>query len=308
MEKWLKREHQKIKTVIPKSNGIFSHMQYEFRAELTKANLDLMFYANYGLRSPSPIIEAIQDEPGEVLSSAELDALAAVILEMYKVKWDKLGDVYDIEYDPIHNYLDTWEDENNGTRNDSETDGYTRTDTYGHTVGDTNLRTDNLTETVTYGKTETRTDNLTETEDVTTGTTGTGSGANNLYGFNSATAVGHDTNSSSNSSSETVDRDVHNTGTQATVGSGTDATANTGTRTDARNIVNGGTDGRTYSETRSEAVADHREREGRHSGNIGNLTSQKQIAEEIALWKWKYMSEILNDVKEFCTLPLYKFD
>jgi len=211
----MKRERQKIRTVIPKTNGIFSHMDYTFRAELTKANLDLLFYANYGRRSPSPIVETVQDEPGEVLSDAELTALAALILEMYRVKWDKLGDVYDIEYDPIHNYLDTWEDENNGTKNESETDAYTRTDTYGHTVGDTNLRTDNLTETVTYGKTETRTDNLTETEDVTTGTTGTGSGANNLYGFNSATAVGHDTNSSSNSETETVDRDVHNTGTQA---------------------------------------------------------------------------------------------
>ena len=283
-------------------------MDYEFRAELTKANLDLMFYANYGLRSPSPIIEAIQDEPGEVLSSEELDALAAVILEMYRVKWDKLGDVYDIEYDPIHNYLDSWEDVNDGMRNEADTDSYTRTDTYGHTVGDTNLRTDNLTETVTYGKTETRTDNLSEAEDVTTGTTGTGSGANNLYGFNSATAVGHDTNSSSNSSTETVDRDVHNTGTQTNVGSGTDSTANSGTRTDARTITNGGTDGRTYSETSSEAESDHRARSGSHSGNIGNLTSQKQILEEIALWRWKYMSEILNDVKEFCTLPLYKFN
>lgn len=308
MERLLKLERQKIKTVIPKSNGIFSHMDYEFRAELTKANLDLMFYANYGLRSPSPIIEAIQDEPGEVLSSEELDALAAVILEMYRVKWDKLGDVYDIEYDPIHNYLDSWEDVNDGMRNEADTDSYTRTDTYGHTVGDTNLRTDNLTETVTYGKTETRTDNLSEAEDVTTGTTGTGSGANNLYGFNSATAVGHDTNSSSNSSTETVDRDVHNTGTQTNVGSGTDSTANSGTRTDARTITNGGTDGRTYSETSSEAESDHRARSGSHSGNIGNLTSQKQILEEIALWRWKYMSEILNDVKEFCTLPLYKFN
>ena len=304
----MKRERQKIRQIIPKTNAIFSHMNYTFRAELTKANLDLMFYANYGLRSPSPIVETIQDEPGETLSDSELTALAALILEMYKVKWDKLGEVYDIEYDPIHNYLDIWEDENNGTRNDSETDGYIRNDTYGHTVGDTTLRTDNLTETVTYGKTETRTDNLTESEDATIGRTGTGSGANNLYGFNSATAVGHDTNSSSNSETETVDRDVRNTGTQATVGSGTDATANTGTRTDARNIINGGTDGRTYSENRSEAVADHREREGRHSGNIGNLTSQKQIQEEIALWKWNYMREILNDVKEFCTLPLYKFD
>lgn len=301
----MKRENQKIRTVIPKNNGVFSHMNYTFRAELTKTNLDLMFYATNGLRTPSSIVEVIQSTPGEQLTSEELDILAALILEKYKVKWDKLSAVYDIEYDPIHNYLDEWTDENDGTRNESEEDSYTRTDTYGHTVGDTNLRTDNLTETVTYGRTETRTDNLTETEDVTTGNSGSGSESNNLYGFNSATAVGHDTSSNSNSNTETVDRDVHNTGTQTTNSGGADTTADTGTRTDARTITNSGSDGRSYSETRTDGVADHRERSGSHSGNIGNLTSQKQLQEEIALWKWNYMQEILNDVKEFCTLPLY---
>lgn len=300
------KENQKIKEVIPKNNGIFSHMNYDFRAELTKANLDLMFYVNYGMRSPSPIVDAIQETAGSKLTNEELDVLAASILEMYKVKWDKLGEIYDIEYDPIHNYLDEWEDESDGTQSETESDEYTRTDAFGHTVGDTNLRTDNLTETVTYGRTETRTDNLTESEDASTTTTGSDSNANNVYGFNSSTAVGHDTSSGSNSSSETVDREITNTGTQATTSGGSDSTANSGTRTDARTINNGGSDTRTYDEDRSNSSTDHRERGGRHSGNIGNLTSQKQILEEINLWRWNYMKEILNDVKEFCTLPLYK--
>ena len=283
-------------------------MNYTFRAELTKANLDKMFLANNGLRTPSPIVEAVQGTVGEELTSAELDVLAALILEQYKIKWDKLAEVYDIEYDPIHNYLDTWSDKNDGTKNETESDSYTRTDTFGHTVGDTNLRTDNLTETVTYGRTETRTDNLAETEDVTTTNNGSGSESNNLYGFNSSTAVGADTSSNSNSNTETVDRDVHNTGTQATNSGGADTTADTGTRTDARTITNSGSDGRSYSETRSDGVADHRERSGSHSGNIGNLTSQKQLQEEIALWRWNSVKEILEDVKEFCTLPLYHFN
>ena len=283
-------------------------MNYTFRAELTKANLDKMFLANNGLRTPSPIVEAVQGTVGEELTNEELDVLAALILEQYKIKWDKLAEVYDIEYDPIHNYLDTWSDENDGSKNETESDSYTRTDTFGHTVGDTNLRTDNLTETVTYGRTETRTDNLAETEDVTTTNTGSGSESNNLYGFNSSTAVGADTSSNSNSNTETVDRDVHNTGTQATNSGGADTTADTGTRTDARTITNSGSDGRSYSESRSDDVTDHRERSGSHSGNIGNLTSQKQLQEEIALWRWNYAKEILEDVKEFCTLPLYHFN
>ena len=281
-------------------------MNYTFRAEVTKTNLDLMFYSNFGLRSPSPIVDSIQETAGSELTSEELDILAASILEMYKPKWDKLGAIYDIEYDPIHNYLDEYEEENDGTRNETETDDYTRTDAFGHTVGDNNLRTNNLTETVTYGRTETRTDNLTETEDVTTTTTGSASDSNNVFGFNSSTAVGHDTSSNSSSNSETVDRDIHNTGTQGTTSGGADATANTGTVNDARTITNGGTDTRTLDEDRTDAVAEHKERSGKHSGNIGNLTSQKQLLEEISLWRWNYMKEILNDVKEFCTLPLYK--
>ena len=306
MRELLTKEKQKIREVIPKTNGIFSHMNYTFRAEVTKANLDLLFFTNYGLRSPSPVVDAIQETAGSKLTNEELDILAASILEMYKSKWDKLGAIYDIEYDPIHNYLDEYEEEKDGTRNESESDDSTRTDTYGHTVGDTNLRTDNLTETVTYGRTETRLDNLTETEDATNGTTGTGSGSNNLYGFNSATAVGHDTSSSSDSSTETIDREVHNTGTQSNTSGGSDATANSGTRTDARTINNSGSDTRTLDDDRTSSMAEHGERSGRHSGNIGNLTSQKQILEEISLWRWNYMKEILNDVKEFCTLPLYR--
>lgn len=306
MQEMWEREHQKIKKIIPKTNGIFSHMNYTFRDEISKSGLDLMFFSNYGLRSPSPIVETIQETPGSQLTSAELDVLAALILEMYKVKWDKLGEVYDIEYDPIHNYLDQWEDENNGTRNQSNTDSSTRTDSFGHVISDDNLRTNALTETVTYGRTDTRTDNLTEAEDSRITNTGSGSNANNLYGFNSVNAVGHDTGSNSTSNTEVVDRDVVNTGTQATVSSGSDATANTGTQKDERDVVNSGSDSRSFTETASEAEADHREREGRHYGNIGNLTSQKQILEEINLWRWNYMNEILNDVKEFCTLPLYK--
>lgn len=281
-------------------------MNYTFRAEVTKANLDIRFYAKCGKMSPSSIVETIQSTVGEELTSAELDVLAAMILEQYQVKWDKLGAVYDIEYDPIHNYLDTWSDESDGTKNEDESDSYTRTDTFGHTVGDTNLRTDNLTETVTYGRTETRTDNLTESEDSSIVNSGTSSENNGVYGFNSNTSVGSDTSSGSTSNTETVDKEVKNTGTQATSSGGADTTADTGTRTDARTITNSGSDGRSYSETRDNDVTDHRERSGSHSGNIGNLTSQKQIEEEINLWKWNYVNTILNDVKEFCTLPVYR--
>lgn len=335
------RKVQRVKTVIPKSNGIFGHMDYTFRDEVTKANLDLMFYANFGYRPVSPVVDAVQDEFGEQLGNDELNVLAALVLEKYKPKWDKLAEIYDIEYDPIHNYLDEWEDSSSGTKMEALTDSIMRTDNYGHVVSDDvtrtdNLtegtsssrdidvtRTDNLTETDAYGKTDTRTDNLLETENRTNSKTGSGTENTSVFGFNSSTAVGSDTVGTSNTNSETISGTVSNTGTSANVSSGSDTVTNTGTqrtvtdddvsqtvtntgtRTDERDIVNSGSDTRSIAETRNNTENDSRDRDGRHFGNIGNLTSQKQILEEINLWRWNYMQEILNDVKEFCCLPTY---
>lgn len=368
---------QTIKKILPISNGVFNHMQYTFRAEVSKSSLDAMFIANYGKRNPSPIVEMFQDEYGEVLDNTDLTQLAAIIVEMYKEKWDKLGEIYDIEYDPIHNYLDEWEDTSNEDGESEVTTSGSGSTTYGKTESSTTLRTDNLSqarsiseegevtrtddltktetrnlekstlrtdnlsEQTTYGRTNTRTDNLTETKNLTTGDNGSNSNANTLYAFNSSEPVGTDGSSGSNTNTRTETGTVADTGTQANAMSGSDTVINTGTRTDATddsgtvtvedegtettaseksisdNILNtgtrtttdqtthGGSDSTTKSGSSSEISSTARARSGRHFGNIGNLTSQKQILEEINLWKWNYMQEILNDVKEFCTLPVY---
>ena len=435
------KKAQKIKQIIPMTNGIFSHMNYEFRAEVTKVGMDIMFGTSYGERNPSPVVEGIQNEYGEQMGDGELNSLAALILQMYKPKWDKLGRIYDIEYDPIHNYLDEWEDTSDEERSESLEGESSRTDTFGKTVtdvldsdvdrtlsessqrdfdktrtdnlseletrnlatadtrtdnlnestyygktdlrtdnlsenrtyGKTDTRTDNLSETVTYGKTDTRTDNLASTDDSTVTKTGSGTENNSIFGFNSTTAVNSDSTSTSDTNTETVDRDTTSTGTVTNVGSGSDTKANTGTsanvesgsdgktntgtvtnseggsdrkentgtqsssgtntgtvtiantgtqaelgnddlsrsvtegvdKDETRTITNGGSDRRAGTTSEEKTGTSNRERSGRHFGNIGNLTSQKQILEEINLWRWNYMQEILNDVKEFCTLPVY---
>lgn len=368
---------QKIKQMIPLSNGIFGHMSYTFRDEVTKNSLDMMFLANYGNRNPSPIVEMLQDDYGEQLDSTALTQLATVIEEMYSEKWDKLAEIYDIEYDPIHNYLDQWEDESDETEEVDRSESGSRSTTYGKTESGTQLRTDNLSEArtiaedstvertddltktqtlnteksttrtdnlqeeTTYGKTNTRTDNLTETRNLSTGDTGSGTESNSIYAYNSVAAADTDASSTSNTNTRTETGTLANTGTQADALSGkdtikdtgtrtdvtddtgtittsdegtqsttmdkdiTDTTLNTGTRTTTNTVTHGGSDSTTTSGTSSEDTTRGRERSGRHFGNIGNLTSQKQILEEINLWKWNYMQEILNDVKEFCTLPVY---
>ena len=66
-----------------------------------------------------------------------------------------------------------------------------------------------------------------------------------------------------------------------------------------------GSDRVNSSNSSTEDVTTNKDRSGSHSGNIGNITSQKMINEEIKLWKWNYMREILDDLKEFCALPVY---
>ena len=351
-------------------------MNYQFRAEVTKTTLDFRFGSEFAKKNPSPIVERILGDDEE-MSSAKLDFLAQMILETYQPKWDKLGLIYDIEYDPIHNYLDEWEDTSQedrdltGSTTDAKTVEYgkvetvdkTRTDnlansettTYNTTntrtdnlteletrnLGSSATRTDNLMETDSYGKTSTRTDNLHEVIDEDGTNSNSESGADNIYGFNSATAVGANTDSSSNSGTNSRDVVTDNTGTQAIAEGGSDTKANTGTQsttgTDTGTVttantgtmqnaqtgtvgVSGtntgtqdidqtttlsGVDTTRDTESTHDIESTGRDRAGRHFGNIGNLTSQKQILEEINLWRWNYVNEILNDVKDFCCLPVY---
>lgn len=300
---------QVLRNLLPKTNGLFAHMSYNFRAEVSKDELDLLLRSNYGRKNPSPIVEEIQTERGEPLTNADLTTLASIIVSMYKEKWDKLGEIYDLEYDPIHNYLDDWSDEaeSNGTR--TETSELSRTDTYGHQVADESLRTDNLSQR-TLGTIEhdtTRTDNLTSVTDETVTTDGTDDNLHSVYGFNSSTA--NPESSDHDDRDETVETDGTYTNTGTVRNQGTDDTdttvTNTGTRDIDRTIVNSGTDQRSDETEVTESNDNTRERSGVHRGNIGNITTQKMIEEEIRLWRWNYMQAIIDDVKDFCALPIY---
>lgn len=371
------KKAQKIKEIIPKTNGIFGHMNYTFPNDISKDNLDVMFYANWGKRNPSPVVETCQTTYGEQLTNADLNLLAALILEMYKPRWDKLAEIYNIEYDPIHNYLDEWEDtmsqntdrdvtnsktgsttygmtENvTGSRTDThnmltsvdEDKSKTRTDLLAETttrdMEQTATRTDALKEETTYGRSDMRTDNLSEGLTQTSSGTSTSDTDEKVVPFNANASQLTNESDNDGSHSDSVTGTTTNTGTQTNASSGKDTVDNTGTRTtvtenddtitvnntgtqtivDDNSIetsvtgtvtrqttsatTHGGKDDTTSSGTEAEDVEIGRDRSGSHSGNIGNITSQKMIAEEIALWRWKYVQDILADVKEFCTLPVY---
>lgn len=369
-----------IKDVIPITNGVFGHMNYTFRAEVTKEQLDYLLMASFARRNPAPVIDLMYDEETEEpcsreLTTEELTKLAALMLAYYKPRWDKLGDVYDVEYDPIHNYLDEWEDESDGTHEDERTLDSDRVDTLGTTVTKSNTRTDNLTEqearnltdsntrtfsnsdATQYGKTDTETDTRSigttygkadtkvtsndttvrtgsESDNGTTGNTDQIAGFNssgwsdsdksngtsgNTHTYNSVTDTKNGTVTDTLSGTDTEAHsgtDVHAlSGTDTTTHSGTIGdsgtkggtvtTTNTGTQADSGSEATTGTNSRATDETESTDGSDHRERSGRHFGNIGNLTSQKMLKEEIELWKWNYVQSILEDARDFLTLPVY---
>lgn len=395
----------KVKMMFPMINGLFSHLNYQFPEILgpvTPAQLDIIFCTNYGMKSVAPVVLVIhEDSSTPVLTDSELSRLSDLILAMYKYKWDKLATLLMLEYDPIHNYLDDYNEHIEETIDNSDTlthnttvsDDTTITSTRSVTDGgvETHRKTTTLNDTITDGGTESRlrvgsgTENssdggseshmhvITGTDNETNGgtethskqTSGTstrtddleqevtGNIVNDIYGFNSDEPVGDNTSDShkvqldtgtqstqsSGTESETInggltknttksgrdeltvtggltkaisnsDRDeLTITGglTKTKVGSGSETSTIEGGLTKATqgsDVTQGAkrTTGTEGNEGTSERV---RDREFRHLGNIGNLTTQQLLTQEIELWRWNFIQEVLNDVKDFLTIPVY---
>ena len=190
------------------------------------------------------------------------------------------------------------------TRTDNLTHAKTGTET--ETPNTTETRTDNLThsktgtETETPNTTETRTDNLTHAKTGTETDTPnlTKNVDNEIFGFNSSTAVGSDNQSSvtTGTDQKTYNTQETETGTQTTAKTGTDQiTYNTQeTETGTQANVDSGSDTRTRNYRLS------------RSGNIGVTTTQQMIEQErnIAMWDFFY-KVVFPDVDRVMTIAIY---
>ena len=288
----------KVKKMFPLINGIFHYIDYEFPQEITITDdqLDLLFISSWGMRLVAPIVLVLRDDPwdNDALTVEELTYLGNLIKNMYKYKWDKLADVLSLEYDPIHNYSDTFHEviDEDGTRNDIVTHDITVTDNSNISI-DKSVEDGGSERTVySNGNTKTRTDDLDETIDA--------NGANDLFGFNSEEAVGADTN---------VSHSVRlNTGTQVTEDEGQGESTKYGGLSHATDETRtiAGTSAKDGTVSTDEESTRDRTRDYTHLGNIGNITTQQLITEEIKLWHWNLINQILNDVKDFLTIPVYE--
>lgn len=332
----------KLKECLPIVNGIWSHINYEFPDifDLDPSQLDIMFLSNWSMRTVAPIMNVIHDSeaPTPMLSDTELTTLAGIVNGMYKHKWDKLMAVATAEYDPIHNYADMLTETieyseagessktASGSNSSTRTDNLTETATDGRQVQETK----NLTNTETDARQIQDTKNLTETqtdlrENLETrnlANSGSNSSEDGVYGFNSSTAVGDTNTSGSNSGTETGTVNSQNSGTLTTANTGTDTqvhsgnvtTTNTGTDTTVHSgnltTVNTGTQQNSGSVSSSESADDEksgtRNREYTKTGNIGNISTQKLLNEELDLWKYNFICEIMRDVANFISLPIYE--
>ena len=347
---------KKIKDRLPIVNGLWAHINYDFPEvfDLTASQLDILFLSHWSLRSTAPVVELIHEGSDDKLSDAELTTLAGIINGMYKNKWDKMMNVATLEYDPIHNYNDhliesiEYSEDVDGTKSLTGSSSNTRTDNlrktetdlkgYTQTYNISDARTDNLQKidsdtrgyTDTFDITETRTDNLEKEETRNLNNTGNDSQADNIYGFNSSTAVGDRNSSGTNSNLESGTVTTEDTGTQETTKEGTQARLNSGqlteTNTGTQTTLKTGTEGRTNSgtlteentgtqtnagsnsssETSGNETTGEKTREYTKTGNIGNISTQKLLNEELDLWKYNFIYEMMHDVAKFVTLPIYE--
>lgn len=258
-------------------------MNYNFEFA-TAQQLDVLFFTSYGGRTISPIVSHLMGNDSE-FSDAELLELSELILAVYKQKWDKLKAVALLEYDPIHNFKDEMHEEIVGTDDktvdNTGTQSNTGTQKNEGTIDNTGYQTTE----------QTKLNTGTQTNDGTLSRTLN----DKIFGFNSSSSVGendHITAETSHNKREDNLSEVIN-----------------GRRDD--NLSEEQSFTRTDNLTRTDALKEEtdddytRTRDYTRTGNIGNITYQKMLREEIELWQWSFIRQVLDDVKDFCSLSIY---
>ena len=155
------------------------------------------------------------------------------------------------------------------------------------------------------------------------------SGSSTLSGSDSITKAHSDTLSGSDSVSKSSTSALSGTDTTTTSGSSTlsgqDSRAITETKTlndsqsktKTETITGGLTKTEQSSDSSSTSVAYGGKdteigsqartisRSYNRIGNIGNIPTQQLFREEIELWKWNLLTQIIDDVKDYITVPIY---
>lgn len=88
----------KVKDFVTINSGFFSKMKYDFKL-CTNEDLDISFFCNWGER-----------EIFAPFATLELERLSNLILSKFQAKWTRIIDLYQMEYDILYNYSDTYKE------------------------------------------------------------------------------------------------------------------------------------------------------------------------------------------------------
>ncbi len=285
MGRTTREELKKIKEVMTLTTDLFGYINYDLTdLSITNNMLNFYFYSKYSERWCSPVIDLLLDD-GEI-PVANLATLGDYINQLYKPKWDRLKNILLLEYDPIHNYLDEMVEDTN----DSETIQQTGQ----KSNQGTKTRTDNLVRTDATRQTDNyiKDDNYQNEGSEKTINTGDSS----LYGFDSDDEPAP---SDWNDSRTSTNRQANNFGTtqrnETITNTGTVSNTGTVTNNDLGSESNSSDSERNY----------ERDKTVTHKGNIGNLSSQNLLGQEVEFWQWNFVNQMLSDVADVLTLSIY---
>ena len=135
------------------------------------------------------------------------------------------------------------------------------------------------------------TNNLTNQSQNAGTTQGSTTAHGDVYGFNSSTAVPADASGGTTSESTSYSDTLTRTGTvteQLTHGK---QSTNTSSGSEGFDSESTGAATREYT----------------RKGNIGNMSTQHLVSEEIALRRWNFLTQVMEDVKDILTIPVYDY-
>lgn len=250
-------------------SGIFSHITNPvWSEEFDSAALDIYFAANYGSKFVSAYPKLfVNDATGRI--DTQLTTFSNNIYMIYKKQWSHLYDDLMVSYDPISNTEVTETVTEN--RSVSGTDGNTRT-----------LNTTNTTDMA-----NTSTSSVISSGEGSNTLTGSDSANNNVYGFDSTSAVPDSNSAGTNSSNNTSTSEA----TTTTAGNSNEA----GTVKDTGTITDAGTHGSTETLSRNYHKV----------GNIGVMTNVQLLRDDTDFWKWNFIKQVCEDICRLCALSVY---
>lgn len=306
------------KDKIPLSSSLFAKIGYSAILDYTTyEQMDMLLYSEIANRPVAPIVLDVQLDNTIPLTSDDLTRLGSLILARYKFSWDKMLAAMELEYDPIHNFSDNIQESRNTRfagdtttsrqKNENRVNTKDLTDTKSANVTKNSTENQSLSDSKSYTNTKNLTDTSTDSGQESTAQTAN----NTFYGFNSVTAVPTDAISGSTTISGGLVNTLTHTGTDSISATdmGTQQNTVSGTEATMTTDAHTGTDTITAMSTDSDHVVDASTNEVTktmtRSGNIGNISTQKLIKEELELWGWNIVKRVILDVKEFVTVPVY---